>query len=106
MGQSGTQLVAMINPTSPTLGQKQSLGSKQLGLARDPLTNPNALPIASKKNSGAATYARGRQELQGMNLIMSDKNGSLRQHKGDYKPELRDSRAALPQGKRLTFSLQ
>mmetsp|Transcript_14725 Transcript_14725/g.19955 ORF Transcript_14725/g.19955 Transcript_14725/m.19955 type:complete len:202 (-) Transcript_14725:2999-3604(-) len=96
----GASLVAMINPTSPTGLVSKQLGKSQLqgtmGLGRD--LGTNAMPITQKKNSGAATYARGRQELQGMGLIMSDKNGSsMRKHQGDFKGELRDSRAALPQ---------
>lgn len=65
----GASLVAMINPSSPsgTLGSKSHLPSKMLGSSRD----FGALPIGSKKNSGAATYARGKQDLQGMALIMN-----------------------------------
>ena len=62
VAQSGASLVAMINPTSPNLGASKQIGQATVGLGRD-LGSTSAMPITGKKNSGAATYARGRQEL-------------------------------------------
>lgn len=43
----------------------------QLGLNRE----LGEMPIGSKTNSGAATYARGKKDLQGMALILGGNGG-------------------------------
>ena len=67
----------MINPTSPsgaTLGVKkhnQMMGNVVIGTgAPDGGLDGGSLSLNSKKNSGAAQYARGKKELQNFGLLM------------------------------------
>jgi hypothetical protein len=50
-----------------------------------------------KKNSAAATYARGKKDLQGLSQMIKDPNNMRKQHIDlhDPKNELRDSRIGL-----------
>ena len=86
-GSGGASLVAMINPQSPN-GAGGGLGSSAnaKGLGSSLLSSnvvvgtdlSSTMPLgATKKNTGVNQYARGKKELQGMNLMMggSDHHG-------------------------------
>ena len=80
---TGASLVAMINPQSPN-GAGGGPNGKGLGsnlLSSNVVVGTDlssTMPLgATKKNTGVNQYARGKKELQGMNLMMgaSDHHG-------------------------------